>query len=175
MIKYNKIQIKDKNSILLDIEVENLPYYSDIKIRKVNIYNAKSYPSRTVIGGYGIAPQAPAETHLEVTIPVATTKDLIIIEPVIEGVVSPDTPCGKDEVNLAVLYDEDYINSLGLGYLRELGDTCNIPRGFIDFILRKHALDMSIATCNYNEAIKYWNMFTISNGTTLKGCGCRGK
>lgn len=86
-----------------------------------------------------------------------------------------DTPCGADIIDMAAVYDRNVLLDKGLGYLKELGDTCEISRGFVDFILKRHALDMAIATCNYSIAIKYWKMLTIIKGTTIKGCGCYGK
>nr|DAI45531.1 MAG TPA: hypothetical protein [Bacteriophage sp.] len=63
----------------------------------------------------------------------------------------------------------------GLGYLKELGNSCVIPKGFIDFILRLKALDMAIETCNYTEAIKYWKMLNRTQiRITSNNCGCRG-
>ena len=76
---------------------------------------------------------------------------------------------------MAAVYDRNVLLDKGLGYLNELGDTCEISRGFVDFILKRHALDMAIATCNYSMAIKYWKMLTIIKGTAIKGCGCYGK
>lgn len=86
-----------------------------------------------------------------------------------------DTPCGADIIDMAAVYDRNVLLDKGLGYLKELGDTCEISRGFVDFILKRHALDMAIATCNYSMAIKYWKMLTIIKGTTIKGCRCYGK
>lgn len=63
----------------------------------------------------------------------------------------------------------------GWGYLRELSNSCGIPKGFIDFILRIKALDMAIETCNYTEAIKYWEMLNkMPTRTTTNNCGCHG-
>ena len=63
----------------------------------------------------------------------------------------------------------------GWGYLKELSNSCGIPKGFIDFILRIKALDMSIETCNYIEAIKYWKMLNkMSTRTSTNNCGCHG-
>lgn len=63
----------------------------------------------------------------------------------------------------------------GLGYLKELGNSCEVPKGFIDFILRVKALDIAIETCNYTEAIKYWEMLNRTPvRTTTSNCGCHG-
>ena len=76
---------------------------------------------------------------------------------------------------MAAVYDRNVLLDKGLGYLKELGDTCEISRDFVDFILKRHALDMTIATCNYSMAIKYWKMLTMIKGTAIKECGCNGK
>ena len=62
-----------------------------------------------------------------------------------------------------------------MAYLKELDNSCVIPKGFIDFILRVKALDMAIETCNYTEAIKYWEMLNRKSVKTVtNNCGCHG-
>jgi hypothetical protein len=78
-------------------------------------------------------------------------KDIYIITPIVVGTedLGPDTPCGKDVIETAIVYDENIILDKGLNYLSTLADSCIIPKGFIDFILKKAALDLSIKACNY--------------------------
>ena len=64
-------------------------------------------------------------------------------------------------------------------YTKELGDTCSIPKNFIDYILKVKALDLSLKTGNYQEAIRYWNRlfknFYYTNNVEFSNCGCYGK
>lgn len=62
-------------------------------------------------------------------------------------------------------------------YTKELGDSCNIPKNFIDYIFRIKALDLAIKTGNYQEVIKYWNKFFKVLNYSVEpslNCGCYG-
>lgn len=67
-----------------------------------------------------------------------------------EGYPALDTPCGYDNNKVmgvvANLYS--YYQSMMNG-VREIDDTCEVPRHFIDSLLRFKALELSIKTCNY--------------------------
>lgn len=93
------------------------------------------------------------------------------------GTPHPNTPCGYDTnkiMGTVVNIQSLYLNLMS--YLKELSKTCDIPKGFIDAILRIKALDLSIKTGNYIEAIKYWKKFF--KGTTINNnhsnCNCHG-
>lgn len=171
MIKYNTLKIEG-NNLIIDFEVEDKPYYSNISIEGVRVDTPLTYGTDTPYFLY----DEDDVTHYtgEVFIPDAK-KELLIITPQVYISLPPDTPCGADVVDKAAIYDRNVLLDKGIGYLKELGDTCQISKGFVDFILKRHALDMAIATCNYSTAIKYWKMITMVKGTTIKGCGCNGK
>lgn len=59
-------------------------------------------------------------------------------------------------INLYTIYAK------AMNYIRELECNCSIPRHFIDFILRFKALELSVKTGNYVQAIKYWNMLNTN-------------
>lgn len=62
-------------------------------------------------------------------------------------------------------------------YTKELGDSCNIPKNFIDYIFRIKALDLAIKTGNYQEVIRYWNKFFKVLNYNIEpslNCGCYG-
>ena len=73
---------------------------------------------------------------------------------------SPDTPCGEDNsITLGVtLYIYNILQSF-LCSLKELDNKCTIPKLFIDNYLRFKALQLSISTNHYTDAIKYYNKF----------------
>lgn len=176
MIKYNKVRIIEGNKLELDFEFEESDYYEHstiggVKIDTPLIYNTSTpfFPDKNYIYGGD-------SKHYQGVIPISgISKDLIIITPIVRAIIPPEAPCGTNIVDTRAIYNKDILNKKGLTYLKELGDTCNIPRGFIDFILKKYALDLAIGTCNYRAAIKYWQMLILTKGTILKGCGCHGK
>lgn len=171
MIKYNTLKIEG-NNLIIDFEVEDKPYYSNVSIEGVRVDTPLTYGTDTPYYIYDGDDVTRYET--EIFIP-DVKKELLIITPQVYVALPPDTPCGADIIDMAAVYDRNVLLDKGLGYLKELGDTCEISRGFVDFILKRHALDMAIATCNYSMAIKYWEMLTMIKGTTIKGCGCHGK
>lgn len=94
-----------------------------------------------------------------------------------EGVIIGCPPCRLDELTtLGVTFDENLLHQKVLGYTKELADSCNIPRGFIDLILLWQAFKSSIETEHYIQAIKYWKMlFNNNKSYNSKGCGCHGQ
>lgn len=171
MIKYNTLKIEG-NNLIIDFEVEDKPYYSNVSIEGVRVDTPLTYGTDTPY--YIYDKDNVTRYEAEIFIP-DVKKELLIITPQVYVALPPDTPCGADIIDMAAVYDRNVLLDKGLGYLKELGDTCEISRGFVDFILKRHALDMAIATCNYSMAIKYWKMLTMIKGTTIKGCGCNGK
>lgn len=171
MIKYNTLKIEG-NNLIIDFEVEDKPYYGNVSIEGVRIDTPLTYGTDTPY--YIYDEDDVTRYEAEIFIP-DVKKELLIITPQVHVALPPDTPCGADIIDMAAVYDRNVLLDKGLGYLKELGDTCEISRGFVDFILKRHALDMAIATCNYSMAIKYWKMLTMIKGTTIKGCGCNGK
>ena len=171
MIKYNTLKIEG-NNLIIDFEVEDKPYYSNVSIEGVRVDTPLTYGTDTPY--YIYDEDDVTRYEAEIFIP-DVKKELLIITPQVYVALPPDTPCGADVIDMAAVYDRNVLLDKGLGYLKELGDTCEISRGFVDFILKRYALDMAIATCNYSMAIKYWKMLTMIKGTTIKGCGCHGK
>ena len=168
MFKYNKVSIED-NKLIVDFEIEDKPYYSGIIIKGLRIDTSATYGTKTP---YYTSPYSGI-LHFE--IPLSNTKELYFIIPQAQITLPPDIPCGADEVNIAVAYNKKTLMQKGWGYLKELSNSCGIPKGFIDFILRIKALDMSIETCNYTEAIKYWEMLNkMPTRTSTNNCGCHG-
>lgn len=111
-----------------------------------------------------------------------STKDIplnnmLFVYAIAKGAPAPETPCGMDNsiimstvVNLYPIYQES------IKYIRELNCDCNIPRGFIDMILRYKAIELCIRTGNYVQAIKYWKKFLLDiNSVTSYNCRCNGR
>lgn len=73
-------------------------------------------------------------------------------------------------VNLYPIYKN------AMNYIKELSVDCSIPKNFVDYILRIKALDLSIKTGNYHQAIIYWNkLFKNYNVKPISSnCGCYG-
>lgn len=89
-------------------------------------------------------------------------------------------PCGEKEWTVHPIVDMLPFYCRGMNFVKSLGDTCNIPREFIDYILMYKAFELSLYTGNYPNAIQYFNDFKrvkSNNGIQVKqrrggGCGC---
>lgn len=170
MIKYNSLSLKN-NYLSIDISVEDKSYYEKTIFKGVRIDTPDTYGTDTpyeekiVLGN-------PQRWGAQIFLP---KSDLYIITPQVELNLDSDIPCGADVINKSAVYDKTIIKDKGLLYLKEIGDTCNISKNFIDFYLKQKALDLAISTCNIAEAIKYWNMINSTTTVTSKGCGCYGR
>lgn len=104
--------------------------------------------------------------------------NMFFVYAIASGEPSADTPSELRESKIVGTAINTYpIYKQSVAYTKELGETCNIPKNFIDYIFRIKALDLAIKTGNYQEAIKYWNkFFKILNYRveTSSSCGCYG-
>ena len=95
---------------------------------------------------------------------------------------TPDacTPCRLDEeTTLGVVFDENILYQRVMDYTKDLVADCNVPTGFMDFILLWYAFKSAIETEHYVAAIRFFNMLfdnvrDTGNKGIIKGCGCHG-
>lgn len=109
-----------------------------------------------------------------ITIPNLNDK-LFFVYVVTKGTPSSNTPCGLDNQNtLGVVFNKFTLYKTSMKFFKELESSCNISKGFIDFILRMKGLELSIKTGNYLQTIRYWNKFfkgKIENLSNTSNCG----
>lgn len=93
-----------------------------------------------------------------------------------DGTPAINTPCGLDEATLGVTFDYGVIYNMAMNYTRELTNNCQMPQGFVDFILNTEALKLSLETEHYFPAIDYWKRIlgNYRNNSVTRGCGCHG-
>ena len=106
------------------------------------------------------------------------SSDILFVYVIATGTPAAATPCGFDNskimgtvVNLKYMYDNM------LYYIRQIESECEVPRNFIDSILKYKAFELSIRTGNYPLAIKYWKKYLSNNNLnipTIKTCNCYG-
>ena len=109
---------------------------------------------------------------------VSLQDNMFFVYAIATGTPSADTPCGMDNsivkgtiINLYPIYCKT------IQYLKELDDSCVVPKNFMDMIIKLKALELSIKTGNSFQAIEYWNKYfktLINNNSTFKSkyCGC---
>lgn len=109
---------------------------------------------------------------------VSLQDNMFFVYAIATGTPSADTPCGMDNsivkgtiINLYPIYCKT------IQYLKELDDSCIVPKNFMDMIIKLKALELSIKTGNSFQAIEYWNKYfkTLTNNNSqsnTKYCGC---
>ena len=196
MIQFNTLKItQDGKNLIINASVKNLSYYTNVLIGSIIIDNQDTYsasgPSSNPIykhsfAGKDLVTNEDIAGLKNISITVSAKElldnngdlndDILYVYLIAVGTPSADTPCGMDNVNtLGVALNLRPIYNNGINYIKQVESTCEIPKDFIDFILRYKALDLALKTENYIQANKYWNKFfknnnVVSLNTNSYGC-----
>ena len=195
MIQFNTLKItQDGKNLIINASVKNLSYYTNVLIGSIVIDNQDTYstsgPSSNPIykhsfAGKDLVTNEDIAGLKNISITVSAKElldnngdlndDILYVYLIAVGTPSADTPCGMDNVNtLGVALNLRPIYNNGINYIKQVESTCEIPKDFIDFILRYKALDLALKTENYIQANKYWNKFFKSNNVVslnTNSCG----
>ena len=186
MVQFNELRITpDGQKLIIDVSVKDLEYYTNVYLDEILIDTQDTFietgPSTEVVYSKTIEGNVKS-VRLELGIGdlLPTLNDnLFFVYVKTKGTPASNTPCGMDNIttvgvvtNLYPLYQQAF------GYIKELSDTCIIPKNFINFILQYKALQLAVKTGHYTEAIKFWEKFHFSQGikdiTVTSKCGCYG-
>ena len=171
-------------TLTITATVKDETYYSNIYISTIKIDTQSTYiengPSTNVIYTYTADPSTKTVT-LELTssdfLETTIENNLFFIYVTATGTPGTDVPCGQDNiVSVGVTAYMCPIYNIGITYIKELNDDCNISRAFVNYILRYKAFQLALITGNYAFAIWLWNKFIIliSSVSTVKTCNCYG-
>lgn len=194
MIVIDQLRITDDGTALyLDAHVNKASYFDNVYIDKVTILTEKQVSELDPLGFgndyvyQGTVEGSEKEVHLVLNVNSLNEKfdakdftdNMFFVYITAKGTPASDTPCKLDEMTtLGVTLDYGLIYNNALCFTRELSDSCNVPMGFIDFILSYEALWLAIETEHYVVAIEHFNWLKNNgcgnNGTVTKGCGCHG-
>lgn len=196
MIQFNTLKItQDGKNLIINASVKNLKYYTNVLIGSIVIDNQDTYsasgPSsnpiyRQSFAGKDLVTNENIEGLKNINIIVSAKElldnngdlndDILYVYLIAVGIPSADTPCGMDNINtLGVALNLRPIYNNGINYIKQVESTCEIPKDFIEFILRYKALDLALKTENYIQANKYWNKFFKNNNVVplnTNSCGC---
>lgn len=196
MLQFNELRITADNQwLVIDVSVIPLDYYKDIVIDSIIIDTQDTFivngPSSNSIytevinstdtKGLG-ASFANSRRNVRLQLPiksldVSAFDTMFFVYVKATGTPAPDTPCGQDKnmilgtaINLQTIYKQ------AVGHLKNLQTDCGNSYSIIDLVLRIKALELCVRTCNYIQAIKYWNKFFkgITGSISSKNCGCNG-
>lgn len=185
MVEFKRLLLLPKrNGLYLEVEVPDLPYNENIYLDRIYIDTADSFRvggvSKNPVYKYTIEGN---KKSLKLTIPhhdilvKHCEGQLFFVYVITKGTFKADTPCGMDEhATLAAICDTYKIYRQGIKYIQETYERCNVPRHFIDFILRYNAFKICLQTRDYPLAIAYWKRFNNQscNAPSSNTCGCHG-
>lgn len=175
----------DGQKLFIDAHINKASYFDNLKLDSISIDTQDTVlqtfdgPSNKAVFVYDI--QDTKETHLVIDkseINADLSKDMLYVYFHVTGTPSSDTPCRLDEsYTLGVTFNEGVIYNRMMGYTKEIMNTCEVPKGFIDMILQLEAIKTAIETENYVSANKFYNRLMntkSSKGTSNISCGCYG-
>lgn len=200
MIQINTLKItQDGNYLVINASVKDLSYYNDVLIGTITIDNQDTFsvngPSTTPLYQLSFteigskttkegSKEVKGEKTVSISVPASAIKskngnlndDIFYIYFTAVGSPSADVPCGMDNKNtLGVAVNIRPIYTKGMGYIKQIEKSCEIPKGFINYILEYKALDLALQTKNFIQANKYWNKFFKGKevvSVNTNGCGC---
>lgn len=184
MIQFNELRVsKDGKTLIIDASVRNLPYYKDVYIKDIIVDTQDTYissgPSNKAIYTNKLAEdQNNKNIRIELPIDLSSKNNLFFVYIGTKGTPTADTPCGLDDsTTLGVTFWEMPLYDAFMNNINSLEKTCEVPKNFIDVLLKFKAFEVAVNTEHYNQAIKYYNKFIKpinSNNTTInnKFCNC---
>lgn len=202
MVVFNELRIlPGNNCIVVDVKVPEEEYFKNLTIDAIQICTQDKFkpnepysiPSELVydssvnfpdgnfnkqsLGGW----QSADGKHVKLYININSLrnanieKDLFFVYVKTKGIPLPNTPCGMDrEYTLGLLFNWKTLYDKAIGYIREIPNKCNLPEGFLDFILRFNAFKYAVLCADYITAIAIWKDFNKFFVAGVKhSCGCR--
>lgn len=183
MVQFNELGLsKDGKKIIIDAQVIESDFYQDVYLDTINIDTYSNYTeagvSTTPIYTHTVTGEQK-KVHLVLdNLDLNNTSiqgNLFFVYVKVKGTPSPETPCGMDEVTTTgTIVDTHSIYNISMGYLRQVEDSCEIPKDFIDMMLKYKAFNLALETQNFPTAIKYWEKFfkgKKATRTVNKCCG----
>lgn len=186
-IYIDKIIIDNQDTFNVNGPSSNPIYEYDVT-NEVRVYTSENTtdPVQTEGGDTVLIDAGNSKTQFKLTVNVneialkhgikSFDEHMLFIYVRIGGTPTPIPECGQDkEYSLNVLYDKQRLYNLTMYYIKELNRTCQVPKGFIDILLRLKAITIAIKTGHYIEAIKFWNLFFLKKREPSNiNCGCNG-
>lgn len=187
MIQFNELRIIE-GKLIIDASVKNLECFQHVIIDKINIDNQDTFSLNGPSDNTFTVPNEKIDfsddrksLHVELTQSDFPDNfkmdiDLFFVYMLSGGYPEPNTPCGMDKAwSAGAVANLQRIYNKGISYIKELSNSCEIPTGFADFILKYKAFVLSIRACDFQQAIKFWRkFFSKDNKMITKGCGCHG-
>ena len=184
MIKFTELRVH-KGHLLITAEVRDLEYYDNVYISQIKIDSQDTFdthgPSSNLIYESEIFESGTKKVTLVLDSSsfngdIDINKTMFFVYAVAGGTPTPNTPCGLDPcVSVGVTFALCPIYNETMQYVKQIENTCEIPQPFVNLILQYKAIQYSINSGHFTQAIKYYNKFYKNlEVSTTKTCGCNG-
>lgn len=178
MLQLNELRVApDGKHLIIDVQVQDLPYYDDVYIDTVIIDTQKTFSVTGPSNNPLFTLDCNSTKHYRNFIDIDGVADnMFFVYVISSGNPSEDTPCGMSESSiLGVTYNKYPLYQKSIKMLNSIGG-CEPSNEFIDYILQQKAFELSLKTGNYKKAIEYWETFFDDTEKVVNtGCGCYGK
>lgn len=190
MVRFNELRItKDGKYLVIDVSVRSQPYYNDVYLDSISIDTQDTYkdsgPSSSIVYLKDITSEGATIKNYRLELSVgdslpSLSDNMFFVYVKAKGVPAANTPCGMDsEYTLGVTFNTCALYNAMMSYVRETVKTCAVPRNFINLFLQFKAIETSINTEHYAQAIEYYNRFIkdLNKAGTIvytKSCNCYG-
>lgn len=185
MIRFATLKVSGEcRQLVIDASIEAYSFYDDVYIDSVVIDTQDTFmtsgPSSSSVCTKSIDGNSKHVTLIldktDFNAAVDFGKDLFFVYITVKGTMAPGTLCGYDRYyDLGIAVNMHNLYKSLMGGIRQVEETCNIPKQLIDKYLQLKAFTISLKTGNYTLAIKYWNKFfrncVITDDTSTK-CEC---
>ena len=183
MIKFTELRVQKERLIIVAEVREIEDYYDNVYIDKIIIDSQDTFNSSgpsanpiysvTVSGNqkkFSLSLSAASFDSIDID------HTMFFVYAKAKGTPSPSTPCGyDDEYSLGVTFSLCPIYNSTMGYIKQIETSCDIPKKFIDMFLQFKAIQYSIDSGHFTQAIKYYNRFYKNlSVNSLSTCGCHG-
>lgn len=188
MVRFNDLKISyDGKCFTLYVSVDSASYYAERYITNVFIDSDSTFNNSVSPSNRAIHIEMPPNGsrtfrkvfscgELSSIITSRTLKNhMLYVFVELDGPITGDAPCGSDvDMFLGVAVDWNSLYHGSLNYMKQITrDCCNIPKEFIDYILRMKSLELSLKTGHYSIAKNIWDRFFAKKKRTISSvCGC---
>lgn len=191
MVEFKDLKIsKDGKYLIIDVAVKDSSYYNNVYLQSIKIDTQKTYrqglpSSRPIYSQTFSSGTKRCSISLDYRDlgRVNLSKTMFFVYVTVTG--APQYPadyvigCADDKVTtLGVTFDIGRYLKYLMNGIRQIEKHCMPPKGFIDALLRLKAVQISIDTGNYQQAIEYFNDYIADEGddstASKSACGCYG-
>jgi hypothetical protein len=183
MVEFKQLKVtRDGKQLIADVAVKAGQWYDNVYVGGIMIDTMDNYLSAGPSShSFNFELDTDEKRHRFVLDPselgISNFDELYFVYAYTKGTPAPDIPCGKD-VNMVLtpVYNPYPFYQNLMDYIKQLGASCCVPKGFIDALLKLKGLETACITGNYTDAILYFKKFFSKikryAGIRKGGCSC---